>query len=174
MKAAEKGIRKLINFSAGISAICIFLIMLMTVWDIVGRRLFSSSVAGVYELSSLGLVVISFAAMGLPQIEGENVGVTMIYDRLKPKVKAVFDFFIAILCIALFSVVFRQMLSYAGRMAASNQITPVLHMPLTPFIYMAAFGILVLILAFFWDLIKAVYDFKGINTKGDNTNVGIK
>jgi hypothetical protein len=39
---------------------------------------------------------------------------------------------------------------------------------------MAAFGILVLILAFFWDLIKAVYDFKGINTKGDNTNVGIK
>jgi len=93
----------------------------------------------------------------------------MIYDRLKPKVKAVFDFFISILCIALFSVVFRQTLTFAGRMASSNQITPVLHLPLTPFIYTAAFGIFVLIVAFFWDLIKAVYDFKG-----DNTNVGIK
>jgi TRAP-type transport system small permease protein len=169
MKIAEKGIRKVVNFSAGISAICIFLAMTMTVWDIIGRRLFSSSVPGIYELSSLGLVVISFTAMGLPQIEGENVGVTFIYDRLKPKVKAIFDFAISLICIALFSVVVRQTLTYAERMAASNQITPVLHIPLNPFIYLTAFGISVLILAFVLDMIKAIHVFKG-----DGIDVTIK
>lgn len=161
MKTAEKYIRKVINFSGGISALCIFLMMGMTVWDIIGRRLFSSSVAGVYELSSLGLVVISFTAMGLPQIEGENVGVTFIYDRMKPKVKAVFDFVISIICIALFSVVVYQTLAYAARMAVSNHITPVLHIPLTPFLYVTTFGICVLILAFIWDMTKAVHYFMG-------------
>jgi len=169
LKTAEKYIRKVINFSGGISALCIFLAMGMTVWDILGRRLFSSSVPGVYELSSLGLVIISFTAMGLPQIEGENVGVTFIYDRLKPKVKAVFDFVISIICIGLFSIVVYQTLAYAARMAVSNQITPVLHIPLTPFLYITAFGICVLILAFVWDLIKAVHDFKG-----DRIDVRIK
>ena len=169
MKTAETFIRRIINFSGGISALCILLIMCMTVWDIIGRRLFSSSVPGVYELSSLGLVVISFTAMGLPQIEGENVGVTFIYDRFKPKVKAVFDFVISIICIALFSVVVYQTLAYTARMAASNQITPVLHIPLTPFMYITVFGLCVLIIAFIWDLIKAVHDFKG-----DRIDVRIK
>ena len=119
------------------------------------------SVPGVYELSSLGLVVISFLAMGYPQIEGENVGVTMVYNRMKPKVKAVMDFGTSILCIALFTVVVKQTITFALRMADSNQITPVLHIPLQPFVYITAIGIVVLILGFVLDLLKSIRDFKG-------------
>ncbi len=161
MRKSEKIIKKIILFSAFLSGICILLMMLMTMWDIIGRRFFSSSVPGVYELSSLGLVVISFLAMGYPQIEGENVGVTMVYDRMKPKVKAVMDFLISILCIALFSVVVKQTITFALRMTDSNQITPVLHIPLQPFVYVTAIGIVVLILGFILDLLKSIRDFKG-------------
>ena len=161
MEISEKIIKKIVHFSALISGICIFLVMLMTMWDIIGRRFFSSSVPGVYELSSLGLVVISFLAMGYPQIEGENVGVTMVYNRMKPKVKAVMDFGTSILCIALFTVVVKQTITFALRMADSNQITPVLHIPLQPFVYITAIGIVVLILGFVLDLLKSIRDFKG-------------
>lgn len=161
MVKSEKIIKKIILFSAFLSGICIFLMMLMTMWDIIGRRFFNSSVPGVYELSSLGLVVISFLAMGYPQIEGENVGVTMLYDRMKPKVKAVMDLGISILCIALFSVVVKQTFTFASRMADSNQITPVLHIPLQPFVYITIIGIIVLILGFILDLLKSIRDLKG-------------
>lgn len=161
MRKSEKIMKKIILFSAFLSGICILLMMLMTMWDIIGRRFFSSSVPGVYELSSLGLVVISFLAMGYPQIEGENVGVTMLYDRMKPKVKAVMDFLVSILCIALFAVVVKQTITFALRMTDSNQITPVLHIPLQPFVYITAIGIVVLILGFILDLLKSIRDFKG-------------
>ncbi|HYE67152.1 MAG TPA: TRAP transporter small permease [Anaerovoracaceae bacterium] len=161
MEKSEKILKKIIRFSAFISGLCILLMMLMTMWDIIGRRFFSSSVPGVYELSSLGLVVISFLAMGYPQIEGENVGVTMVYDRMKPKVKAVMDFLVSIVCIALFAVVVKQTITFALRMSDSNQITPVLHIPLQPFVYITAIGIVVLILGFILDLLKSIRDFKG-------------
>jgi len=161
MEKFEKILRKIIHFSAGISGICILFIMAITMWDIIGRRLFSSSVPGVYELSSFGLVVISFLAMGLPQIEGENVGVTMLYDRMRPKVKAVLDFGISILCIALFSVVVVQSLVFALRMSGTSQVTPVLHIPIYPFILCSTIGIAVLILGFILDLLKSIRDLKG-------------
>lgn len=161
MEKSEKIMKKIILFSAFLSGISILLIMLMTMWDIIGRRFFSSSVPGVYELSSLGLVVISFLAMGYPQIEGENVGVTILYDRMKPKVKAVMDFVISVLCIALFSVVVKQTITFALRMTESNQVTPVLHIPIQPFVYITAIGIVVLILGFILDLLKSIRDFKG-------------
>lgn len=161
MEKSEKIIKKIIHLAAFISGICIFLTMLMTMWDIIGRRFFSSSVPGVYELSSLGLVVISFLAMGYPQIEGENVGVTMLYDRMKPKVKAAMDFGVSIICIALFSVVVKQTITFALRMTNSNQITPVLHIPLQPFVYITTLGIVILILGFILDLLKSIRDFKG-------------
>ncbi|MDD3169771.1 MAG: TRAP transporter small permease [Eubacteriales bacterium] len=164
MSKSEKNMKKIIHFSALVSGICIFALMAMTMWDIIGRRLFSSSVPGVYELSSLGLVVISFLAMGLAQIEGENVGVTMFYDRMKPKAKAISDFGISILCIGLFTVVVKQTIEFALRMNGTNQVTPVLHIPLQPFIYAAAVGMIVLILGFILDLMKSMRDLKGDGT----------
>ncbi len=164
MSKPEKIMRKIIHFSALISGICIFALMVITMWDIIGRRLFSSSVPGVYELSSLGLVVISFLAMGLPQIEGENIGVTMLYNRMKPKVKAIMDLGISILCIGLFALVVKQTIAFALRMSGTNQVTPVLHIPLQPFIYTAAIGIVILILGFILDLMKSLRDLKGDGT----------
>ncbi len=160
MSKSEKIMKKIIHFSALISGLCIFVLMAMTMWDIIGRRLFSSSVPGVYELSSLGLVAISFLAMGLAQIEGENVGVTIFYDRMKPKAKAISDVWISILCICLFALTVVQTISFALRMNGTNQVTPVLHIPLQPFIYAVAIGLVVLILGFIMDLMKAMRNLK--------------
>jgi len=162
MNKAEAIMRKIIYFSATVSGILIFLLMAMTMWDIIGRRLFSSSVPGVYELSSLGLVTISFLAMGLAQIEGENVGVTIFYDHYPPKAKAITDLCISILCIALFALTVVQTVKFALRMASTNQITPVLHIPLEPFIYTVVVGFIVLILGFIIDLMKSIRDLKEI------------
>jgi TRAP-type C4-dicarboxylate transport system permease small subunit len=85
----------------------------------------------------------------------------MLYDRMKPRVKAVMDFGISILCIALFAIVVKQSLVFALRMAGTSQVTPVLHIPLYPFIYISTIGIVVLILGFILDLLKSIRDFKG-------------
>jgi len=162
MNKAEAILRKIINFSATVSGILIFLLMAMTMWDIIGRRFFSSSVPGVYELSSLGLVAISFLAMGLAQVEGENVGVTILYDHYKPKAKAITDLWVSILCICLFALTVMQTIKFALRMSGTNQITPVLHIPLQPFIYAVAAGLIVLILGFIIDLMKSIRDLKEI------------
>lgn len=160
MVKSEAIMKKIIMFFATVSGICIFLMMAMTMVDIIGRRLFNSSVPGVYELSSLGLVVVSFLAMGLAQIAGENVGVTIFYDHYKPKAKAITDLWISILCICLFAMTVYQTVGFILRMNGTNQITPVLHLPLQPFICTVVIGFVVLILGFIIDLMKAIRDLK--------------
>lgn len=164
MRIINSIIRKIINLCAGISAITALLMLIITVWDIIGRKFFNSPVSGVYELTSIGLVVITFTGIGLAQLEGENLGITLLYDKFSDKVKSVFDFFIAFISISLFLVVFTQTLKFAQRMTAANQVTSVLRIPISPWVYLTAFGILVLILAFIKDILDSIKIFKGDKT----------
>jgi TRAP-type C4-dicarboxylate transport system permease small subunit len=144
----------------------VFLLLVMTVGDVLGRFFFNHPIPGTFELTKLFLALTVFFSLPISQYMGENLGITIIYDRLPRRGKGVLDFIGAVISIVIFSVAFSQILKYAARMKAANTITSVLRLPLYPWIYLASIGILILVIALLRDLMVSINELKGGEHKG--------
>ena len=161
LKKVKKVIRGISTVFGMLSAIIIALMMFLTVADVFGRRFLNSPVTGAFEVTRIFLVIAVFAGLGLAQMDGENLGITLLYDKLNRKLQSILDFVISIISIGLFYIIFTNTIKYANRIAASNQVTSVLRLPVHPWIIIGAVGVAVLILALIWDVIESVLKFKG-------------
>jgi len=161
MQTIKKAIQFLAKSIAFIGAIITALMMFLTVADVLGRRFFHMPIPGTFELTRFGLVLIVSFGLAYAQIEGENIGITILYDKFPNSVKRVLNLIISLGSIGLFSIVLVNTLKYAARISNANQITSVLRLPVHPWIYISAIGVGVLILALIWDLLNNVLNFKG-------------
>ncbi len=159
MQTINKAIHVLSKSIAKIGAIITALMMFLTVADVFGRRFLDMPIPGTFELTRFGLVFIVFFGLAYAQIEGENIGINILYDRFPSIVRKILDLIITLGSIALFSLVFINTLKYAARISNSHQITSVLRLPVHPWIYISAIGIGVLILVLIWDLLNNVLNF---------------
>jgi len=139
----------------------IFLLLVMTVGDVVGRFFFKHPIPGTFELTKLFFALSVFFSLAISQYLGENLGITVFYNKFPGRLKGLLDFIAAFLSIATFSVAFYQILKYAARMKSSHTVTSVLRLPLYPWIYVASIGILILVLALLWELVGSINVLKG-------------
>lgn len=66
-----------------------FVMMFLVFADIVGRKFFNSPIEGVYEVSESLLTIIIYLGVAYTQHERGHVRVTLLTDRLKPKVQII-------------------------------------------------------------------------------------
>ncbi|MEN1761968.1 TRAP transporter small permease [Anoxynatronum sibiricum] len=163
MQSVKKAVTTLTKAATLISIIVIFGTMMLTVFDVLGRFIFNKPIAGTFELTRIGLAMIVFPALGVAQLEKENIGITIVYDRLGLTVRKVLDVLIAVVSLVLFSIVFWQMIKHAQRIQASGLITSVLRMPVHPWILAGAAGVFVLVLVLIIDFIETIQALKGGN-----------
>ncbi|SMP62747.1 TRAP transporter small permease [Anoxynatronum buryatiense] len=163
MQSVKKAVTTLTKAATLISIIVIFGTMMLTVFDVLGRFVFNKPIAGTFELTRIGLAMIVFPALGVAQLEKENIGITIVYDRLGLTVRKVLDVLIAVVSLGLFSIVFWQMIKHAQRIQASGLITSVLRMPVHPWILAGAAGVFVLVLVLIIDFIETIQALKGGN-----------
>ncbi len=161
MQRINKAIQVFAKNIAFIGAIITAAMMFLTVADVLGRRFLHMPIPGTFELTRFGLVLIVSFGLAYAQIEGENIGITILYERFPSIVKKVLDIIIALGSIGLFCIVFINTLKYAARISNADQITSVLRLPVHPWIYISAIGVGVLILALILDLLNNVLNFKG-------------
>jgi TRAP-type transport system small permease protein len=158
-------IRKFVEICCEVSAktgmLAVFLLLALTVGDVIGRFVFNMPIPGTFELIKIIFALSAFFSFPVSQFRGENLGITLIYDKLPIRLKGILDFSSAIVSIGMFSIAFRQTLKYATRMKAANSITSVLRWPMHPWIYIAALGLLLLVLALLWDLLVSIKELKG-------------
>ncbi len=149
------------------STLVVLFIMFLTVSDVMGRYFLNKPIPGTFELTRIALAITVFISVGYSQIEKVNISITVLYDRLPVIVQKILGIFNALISITLFSLVFWQMLKYAGRLADAGQYTTVLRLPMHPWVLIAAAGTFLLCLALVWDLIEAIKKFF---PQGDVTN----
>lgn len=157
-------IKKIITFSCEAAAVVgmlsIFILLILTVADVVGRFVFNHPIPGTFELTKILFAVSVFFSLPVSQYRGENLSITLLYDTFSNFVKGIFDCIISLLCIGTFSITLLQTLKYAARMRSANTITSVLRWPLYPWIYLAAVGLAILVLALILDLFNALSEMK--------------
>ena len=119
-----------------LAASALFAIMALTLVDVSGRKLISTSLPGSLELTELLMVVVIFAGLPLVSLRGEHV----VFDSLDPllgrtlrraQVLAV-DIFVA----ALLAGMAWLMWVKAGRMAGYGDTTAQLKIAQAPFVYL--------------------------------------
>ena len=123
----------------GVAASAIlFLMMLLTFVDVVGRYLFSAPVRGGFEVTELMLLVLIFA--GLPLVSRADEHVTMDFidklfgERGRQRVQRTAHAACAAVMFGLTWLVWIK----ANRIAAYNDATDVLRIPYGPFVYFMA------------------------------------
>lgn len=161
MRLIKKFVGLCCEISAKIGMLAVFILLVLTVGDVIGRFVFNKPIPGTFELTKIIFALSAFFSFPVSQYKGENLGITLIYDKMPLRLRGILDFLSSVISICMFSVAFLQTLRYAARMKAANSITSVLRWPMHPWIYIAAIGLLILVIALLWDFIVSIKELKG-------------
>jgi TRAP-type C4-dicarboxylate transport system permease small subunit len=136
-------VRKLERFLGVLVALSLFAMMLLTFFDVIGRKFFDASLPGSLELTELLMLVLIFFALPLTSLHGEHV-IFDLLDRLlgegaRSLQHVLSNGLCALLLIGSMVLVFER----AGRTAEFGDTTAQLEIDIAPFHYLVALALAV-------------------------------
>jgi TRAP-type C4-dicarboxylate transport system permease small subunit len=139
-------LKSLLELLCGVLAgSALFGIMALTLVDVSGRKLASTSLPGSLELTELLMVVVIFAGLPLVSLRGEHV----VFDSLDPllgrTLRRAQTLVIDLVVAALLGAMAALMWDKAAQMAGFGDTTAQLHIPQAPFV--ALMGVLLALTA---------------------------
>ena len=148
-----------------VSMVVLFVLMFLTVGDVVGRYMVGiipglGPISGSFELTEFMLAVIVLTAIGHTQMKDGHISIDLVVERFSPRARAIIDTATNFLSLVMFALVTWRTITYAQLLYQSNDVSGVLRLPVYPFLVVAALGTLMFCLAmlasFLQSLKKAV------------------
>jgi len=138
----------------------IFLMVAITCVDVIGSKLFLSPVYGSLDIMMMAqLIAISFAA-SMALIRNRHVQVEFFMVLFPKRLQAIVACLIQLLCLALFVFIVWRLFTHGLHLQAGGEETATAHIPMAPFSYASAVGIvavcLVLIQQFLTSLMRVL------------------
>jgi TRAP-type C4-dicarboxylate transport system permease small subunit len=130
--------------------------MLLTTGDVIGRKFFSKTIPGSFELSEYILAVfILLGAAYTQQVKG-HVGVDFITSKLSPRMRTVCEIITTILSMFIIAIVIWQGFLEGIR---ERTVSDMLRIPQYPFRLLVAIGGFLLWLELLIDLVSSIGKF---------------
>ncbi len=122
-----------LRWSTGLlAALALFGIMLLTLFDVLGRKFLNNSIPGALEMTEIGMVMVIFGALPLVSWRSEHV----VFDSLDPLVpdwlKGMQSRLVHLVCAGVFGLMGWLLMQRAERFAEYGDITVHLQLPLAP------------------------------------------
>ncbi len=151
--------------------IVIFALMLMTVADVVGRKLagavpLAAPVRGSYELTEFALIIIIFCSVGYTQLRRGHISINIITSRLSARAQAIMNATTTLMGVVLFAFVAWQSIVYAGRLYDGGNVSAVLLIPQYPFAIIVAVGSIIFCIS----MLFTFMEFLAAATKREGRN----
>ena len=129
-------LKKLLEILCGtLAGAALFAIMVLTFFDVSGRKFLSQSITGSLELTELLMVVVIFAALPLVSLKGEHVLFDSL-DGLMPRwIRQIQQGLIHIVCAALLFGLAYLMWQTGSEFATTGETTAQIKITKAPFIY---------------------------------------
>ena len=145
----ETGIHTLGHSFIWVAATAVCLMMLLTFSDVIGRYLFNRPIKGAAEITEQMLVFVIFLAAAYLAAKNRHVRVDAVTSRLPSRGRAILDSVTSFACAGTVTLLVWQMGARAWDMILyPGSTTPILLVPLGPFVMVAAIGCLILCLEF--------------------------
>lgn len=127
-----KGIEKAVSF---VAAVLMFILMILTVIDVIGRNLFSHPLRGATELTEISLVALSFLLFPVLAIKGRHI-VADVADVFNSRFLDWLQHVLtALLGVVFFGLVAWRIWILAGQAASYGDTTVSLRIPMAPILY---------------------------------------
>lgn len=119
-----------------VSAVVLFLMMLVTTVDVIGRYLFNKPLAGGFELTEMMLAALIYCGLPLVSKRREHIVIDTFDAFMSRNVKRFFDVFADVVCFLTLSGIGYLIFRRASRVAEYGDTTSVLKLPLAPVAYL--------------------------------------
>ncbi len=131
----EKKLKKILEIVCGtLAGTALFAIMVLTFFDVTGRKMLSHSITGSLELTELLMVVVIFGALPLVSMKGEHVVFDSLDSFLPNWIRKIQQGLIHIVCAALLFGLAYLMWQTGGEFAITGETTAQLKITKAPFI----------------------------------------
>ena len=117
-----------------LAALALLATMVLTLVDVLGRKLASQSVPGSLELTEILMVVVIFAALPLVSAHGEHVVFDALDSKLPAWLRRAQQALVDAVCATALAGLAWLMWQKAAQMADYGDITAQLQLPLAPFV----------------------------------------
>lgn len=111
------------------AAIVMFLMMALTLVDVLGRYLFSMPVTGAFEVTELMLAAVIFLGLPLVTAEGGHIAVDILDSALSDRVLAVQYWVIGVINVLAFGIFSWMLWEHAFKVLRYEDTTAVLQIP---------------------------------------------
>jgi TRAP-type C4-dicarboxylate transport system permease small subunit len=155
-KFADSMVRVLSPVTAFLSKIgsgILVLMVIITVADVIGRKLFNMPVKGAYELGEMLLVVVVFLNLPNTEMQDGNVTIDILFVRFGQKAKRIIESLMYVLFLVISILFTWQLFVLASDEASGGFTTTTLNIPTSPVIFIGSFGCGILTLVVFARLI---------------------
>jgi TRAP-type transport system small permease protein len=137
-------LEKLLRWSTGLlSAMALFTIMWLTLFDVTGRKFLNHSVPGGLELTEILMVMVIFGALPLVSWRGEHVVFDSLDHLIPPWIKDIQNRLVELVCGVTFAGLAWLMMQRAHRFAEYGDTTVYLQFSIAPVAWLMS-GLLVI------------------------------
>jgi TRAP-type C4-dicarboxylate transport system permease small subunit len=146
---------KIAHMLNGIGVVIIFLLMLLTVADVVLRKIFYKGILGTLEISEFMMVAIVYFSLAEGELKDRNVNVDLLVNRLSLRNRAIIDALIKMIGFVLYCFITYAVFSYAALMKSSGEVSLDLWLPKYPLIYIVAAALILFSVVLLFRMIVA-------------------
>ena len=141
-------------------AYVLFGMMLLTTCDVIGRYIFNLPITGDYEITEAMMVTLVFFFIGYAQASKAHVAVDLVVRLLPRKIAMVINIITQVLSLLMMLLVAWMSIVRWLELMEIHEHTPILGIPVSPFLLVLALGCLVL-------CIELGKDIPGLLRKGE-------
>ena len=147
---------KISLFLNNISLIILVSLIILTVTDIILRKVFTKGILGTLEISEFMMVAIVFFSLAECELEDRFVTVDLLVKKLSLKSRAAIDAFVKFLGFILSCFITIAVIVYAGLIRSAGEVSQDLLLPRFPIIYIVALALVLFCAAILFRLVIAL------------------
>lgn len=123
-----------------ISWIVLFVMMVMTMVDVLLRKFTNMTIIGCGEMTEMMMAVVVFCSLAQCQVKDGHIKIDLIMGRRSPKTQALADALTQSLSFILFCLVAFSTFRHGIEIREWQEVSIDLAIPIFPFVFIAAFG----------------------------------
>ena len=114
--------------------------MVLTISDVIGRYFFNSPVTGAYEITEVMMVTIVFLFIGYTQAQKAHISIDFVIRLLPQKMRMTIDIVTHLVSLFIMILIAWMNILRCLELMRINEVTPILHVPISPFFLILAIG----------------------------------
>lgn len=158
-------IDRIITALAGIAAMAVLLMLLVTVGNI-GLRLFAEPFNGTFEVVGMLSVVVNGLALAEAQRRKSHIAIDLLIERAPIRAQLVVGAVVTLISIVMFFLLAQNLVSFGLNLRDVGSVSESLRLPYWPLALVLAVGVVGLLLALLSDLTKIGGNLRSDNPQG--------